>query len=235
MKKIMFNSRYGLEQAVLEGRKTMTRRVIPQKFAEAIKPNTYSEYETTFSAETQRFSVWERLPHFDGAKRVSRQIDTLLFSQYQIGEEVAVAQCYKDIDYRGIVAYEDASDIQPGMVRPIPAQESAGWTNKMFVKADLMPHRIRITNIKVERMQDISEEDAMREGIFHYEKPPLYHECDRFAPWPPYVKPYKHDNDNLKYRATARYAFAYLIDKVSGSGTWKSNPYVLAYEFELIK
>lgn len=31
------------------------------------------------------------------------------------------------------------------------------------------------------------------------------------------------------------YAFAALIDKVSGKGTWESNPYVWAYEFELMK
>ena len=31
MKKIMFNSKYGLDDAVLEGRKTMTRRIIPEK------------------------------------------------------------------------------------------------------------------------------------------------------------------------------------------------------------
>ena len=29
MKKIMFNDRYGLTKAVLEGKKTMTRRIIP--------------------------------------------------------------------------------------------------------------------------------------------------------------------------------------------------------------
>lgn len=28
MKKIMFNDRFGLTQAVLEGRKTMTRRIV---------------------------------------------------------------------------------------------------------------------------------------------------------------------------------------------------------------
>lgn len=34
---------------------------------------------------------------------------------------------------------------------------------------------------------------------------------------------------------TPREAFAALIDKVSGKGTWESNPYVWAYEFELMK
>lgn len=32
MQKIMFNDRYGLTQAVIEGRKTMTRRLIPDEF-----------------------------------------------------------------------------------------------------------------------------------------------------------------------------------------------------------
>ena len=104
----------------------------------------------------------------------------------------------------------------------------------MFVRADLMPHSIRITDIKCERLQDISEEDAMREGVFKYDKPPLHHEADMFAPWAPYVRPYKWDSNNLIYRCTARYAFAYLIDKVSGKGTWESNPWVFVYEFELI-
>ena len=34
---------------------------------------------------------------------------------------------------------------------------------------------------------------------------------------------------------TPREAFAALIDKVSGKGTWESNPYVWVYEFELMK
>lgn len=32
----------------------------------------------------------------------------------------------------------------------------------------------------------------------------------------------------------AKETFAHLIDRVSGKGTWESNPWVFAYEFELI-
>lgn len=31
-----------------------------------------------------------------------------------------------------------------------------------------------------------------------------------------------------------KFAYAALIDKVSGKGTWESNPYVFVYDFELI-
>lgn len=76
--------------------------------------------------------------------------------------------------------------------------------NKLFVKPELMPHKIRIVNWKVERLQDISNEDCMKEGIL--------------------------TDDISMYRRI----FASLIDKINGKGTWERNPYVFVYEFELI-
>ena len=35
----------------------------------------------------------------------------------------------------------------------------------LIVKSDLMPHHIKITNIRMEQLQDISEEDCLKEGI----------------------------------------------------------------------
>lgn len=35
--------------------------------------------------------------------------------------------------------------------------------------------------------------------------------------------------------ALAREAYATLIDRISGKGTFESNPYVFVYEFELVK
>lgn len=92
----------------------------------------------------------------------------------------------------------------------------------MFVRADLMPHHIRITDIKIERLQDISDEDCLKEGIFKWDAGqkdiPFY--SFHYADIPDYSNPCD--------------AFAELIDKVSGKGTWESNPYVFVYEFELI-
>ena len=101
--------------------------------------------------------------------------------------------------------------------------ESAGWTNKMFVKADLMPRHIKITDVKIERLQDISVDDILCEGVWQF-----------------------YDNKNLFYVSknigyapdvaflSAREAFWYLIDHISGKGTWESNPWVVAYSFELV-
>jgi hypothetical protein len=203
MKKIMFNDRYGLTQAVLAGRKTMTRRIIKGIYVAAI----HLKYEGSFIGKNA-----------DGDS-------VILQPTYKIGEEVAVAQCYKDIDYRGIIAFEDASDIQPGMVRPISARESAGWTNKMFVRADLMEETVRITNIKVERLQDISDEDAMREGI---RQSVVEYGDKKIVQW-------TYFGENITtWFVSPREAFAALIDRISGGGTWQRNPWVFAYEFELL-
>jgi len=216
MKKIMFNDRYGLTQAVLEGKKTMTRCIIKGNFEDVKAYHANGGWH--FIADTDEGDSVELKP------------------QYEIVERVAIAQPYKNDDVLTYNAYnEDGTAREDGLQRHKEMLGSKGYRNKMFVKAEYMPHRIRITNIKVERLQDISEEDAMREGVFKYDKPPLHHEADMFAPWAPYVRPYKWDSDNLIYRCTACYAFAYLFDKISGGGTWQSNPWVFAYEFELIK
>ena len=193
MKKIMFNDKYGLTQAVLEGRKTMTRRVIPLCENDLIFLKVTDRGEWLFSSRTC----------LDGA-----------FPAYNVGDELAVAQAYQTLRWPAL----------PGIDWKAITDEvthSKGWSNKMFVKADLMPHRIRITDIKVERLQDISEEDCLREGI-------VKTDC---------VAPYGFPVGNGKWKnyRTPQDAFATLIDKVSGRGTWERNPWVFVYEFELVK
>lgn len=132
---------------------------------------------------------------------------------YKVGDVVAVAQNYSSF-------YNILDN-----TRPIP--EGAGWNNKMFVRADLMPHQIRITGIKCERLQDISDEDCLKEGINASNS----HEIGYGISW--VYEIYGFAGSKLVFY-TPREAFVSLIDKVSGRGTWASNPWVVAYEFEKI-
>ena len=151
--------------------------------------------------------------------------ETVKHLPYKVGEVIAIAQPYKDIIER-LPMYSDAILGVDG----IPRKEfKAGWTNKMFVKADLLPHHIRITDVKVEYLQDISDDEVLREGIYP----------QRFFNKVEYVFATKGKMNNtpvhrLKTFPTPREAFAALIDKISGKGTWESNPWVIAYSFELV-
>ncbi len=133
--------------------------------------------------------------------------------KYYKGDEVAVAQSYSDLNESGYVAPEWCEH---------SCESSAGYKNKMFAKPSLMPHRIRITNIKLERLQDISDEDCIREGVEKW--------------MDSYIVPgiMEYGKNNVCFD-TPREAFANLIDRISGKGTWERNPYVFVYEFELIK
>ena len=110
----------------------------------------------------------------------------------------------------------------------------------MYVHAELMPHRIRITDIKVERLQEISDEDCIKEGISEmydawYEPQVMETVVGSNVA---FVDPFGFDdehNEIFRNYPTPREAFAALIDRVSGKGTWKSNPWVFAYTFELVK
>lgn len=145
---------------------------------------------------------------------------------YKVGDIVAIAQPYKDI-IESLPKYSNAILDEVGMPRK---EYKAGWTNKMFVRADLLPHHIRITDVKVERLHDISDEDIMREGIRE----------ERFAGGDSmffYNKTFIRDKKQCVepiYNSTARRAFASLMYKIIGGRTWESNPWVVAYSFELV-
>lgn len=212
MKKIMFNDKLGLTQAVLEGRKTMTRRVfyIPDKLA----LKYYFETDNLVICETQHNG--DVIEWRDSNENVRITFEP----KYKIGEVIAIAQSYKDLGYA-----PDSLDRHPKdlSIRGL-MKNSAGWNNKMFVKSYACKHHIKITNVKVERLQDISDEDCLKEGIIH-----AYTDNNG-------IKRYHTPHTKRGYLSTdvAQQAFSFLIDKVSGKGTWKSNPYVFAYEFVLV-
>lgn len=192
----MFNDKFGLTQAVLDGRKTMTRRAVP------MHDYKYG-FQVYYDKETKQCCVC------DGSFILER-------SRYSRGEVVAIAQSYRDI-------YLNSSSIYKiGLLG-----RTAGWRNKMFVFADDMPHHIKITNICVERLQDISDEDCLREGVFEKK---LKYTPSGYNPNRMY---YTFDGIGYCFN-DARDAFAVLINKISGKGTWENNPLVWVYEFELV-
>lgn len=197
----MFNDRYGLTEAVLEGRKTQTRRVISINF--------YNRVDWKYFEEGHNDCI------------IDDDISILDCGHYHVGEVVAIAQRYKDI--------QELLPQDPIALNTLDGKDDfvytdytkmMGWNNKMFVKAKLMPHHIKITNIRVERLQDISDEDCLREGVVRCAIPFCLKDyctrgCDDCADSP-------------------REAYAILIDKVSGKGTWDKNPWVFVYDFELV-
>lgn len=210
MKKIMFNDKYGLTKAVLNKRKTQTRRIIKIDDSELSKFR-----EEYYNASLDLLDERDLIEAYFGnnPKKIP----------YKVGEVVAIAQSYENAGIDPTTMLGDGSN---GFIF-----NEKGWTNKMFVKAELMPHQIRITKVRVERLQDISDEDCIAEGVelntrqYEYDGTKYY--CVRgLGHWRSF------GCDNYK---SPREAYAALIDKVGKKGDWESNPYVFVYDFELIK
>lgn len=206
MKKIMFNDRYGLMGAVLRGDKTMTRRIIPI--------DLYNQTDWKAVSEGDFEAVVDGEGYYHDIRNCGK---------YRVGEEVAIAQSYETLANSRYCSELGMMDSPTTFKKEFCGN---GWGNKMFVKAEYMPHRIRITNIRMERLQDITDEDCLKEGIYEdtEEHGGLY-----TTPFYDFVG----NKDDGFHEPRA--AFAALIDKVSGKGTWERNPWVFVYEFELIK
>ena len=219
-KKIMFNDKFCLTKAVLDGTKTMTRRKFTLTLDKKVDGKLIRVYPSKVFFDNGKWL-------FDYEGRIYN-LPKENYPRYGVGEVVAIAQPYKDI-IECLPMYSDAILDERGMPRK---EYKAGWTNKMFVRADLMPRHIQFTDVKVERLQDSSKEDCLKEGIIFIESLSIMGE-DAYFFTVKHKARQMYDNI-LKFFSSPQRAYADLIDKISGRGTWKRNPWVVAYSFELV-
>lgn len=194
MKKIMFNDQYGLTEAVLDGRKTQTRRIAYEKPFKHIRSCGF----ITEGKDKGRLCI------NDGNEIVAK-------STYKIGEVVAVAQRYCDIPMDSSIK--------------IILCKHPGWNNKMFVTAKTMPHQIKIVNIRVQHLQDISTDDCMKEGIICSHIDGI---SDAFS--------YDATNDSKRKKwwyDSPIVAYWMLCNKLHL--IWNFNTLVFVYDFKLVK
>ena len=211
MKKIMFNDRYGLTGAVLRGDKTMTRRMMAMTLH---RRNKYGQMVKIVPDDM--FIASDGTAHFQ-VGRNGYMVPKQNQPAYHVGEEIAIAQSYHMLNKSGFVAPEGLDHT---------CESSAGYENKMFVRADLMPHSIIIRKVDVQRLQSISDEDCMKEGIMEGE---FMNTWDRF-----YFDEWGDVPNHITFKRP-RDAYRNLIDRISGKGTWQRNPWVYVYEFELLR
>ena len=144
-----------------------------------------------------------------------------LVAKYKIGDILYLKEPYRfapDVDF--IIYkfdYPNGRDDYPGCDKVDTPVE---WKNKLFMPASAARHFIKITGVRAERLQDISQEDCIKEGIFqHISLAKVY---------------WKNGFDKLMYNSP-REAYSALIDKINGKGTWDSNPFVWVYDYRLIE
>jgi hypothetical protein len=182
-------------RAILDGRKTQTRR--------AVKPvPTFNGGGACHDADALQHDYVE--PHWVFPK---------ICKYGAPGDMLWVREAW-----RAWSQYDDwpPSRLPPGVDVQYIADASAPWSSR-HRSPRYMPRwasriTLHITDIRVERLQDISEDDARAEG------------CD------PVVHP-----DGAVDCGTRKTTFAKLWNKINGPGAWSANPWVWAISFERVK
>lgn len=222
--------------ALLDGRKTQTRRVInPQP-----RPDTYEVtpslrgpawWDACYRTDTSSGADWIKLPYAVGTKLWVREawgfqgtrwvggddFETYLVRYHADGQEV---ETQHPVDRRdeyfpnqNVPAFEEIADAYDREVANA-SWLADWWKRKRKVSPIYMPRwasrmTLIVTEVRIERLQDIGELDAKAEG-------PAQH-----PDWPD------------TYHATWHTAFRQLWDGLNvkrGFG-WEANPWVAAYTF----
>ena len=218
MQKIGFCDKYSLTQAVLNGTKTMTRRV--EKGLETFE----FDYEVHFVHSMEIINqYWDE--EKNSLAIITPQGKMKVPTRYKLGEVVAVAQSYKDVINTGydLIEKRNLREKLENELGLIMLEYAKGWNNKLFVKPDLMPHQIQMTDVSIERLKAISDDDCFKEGVLTNQFGDYW-----FKGFPP---------QKVVASMTPREAFALLIDRpgVGRKGLWESNPFSVVYEFQLVK
>ena len=127
--------------------------------------------------------------------------------RYKVGETVYLKEPYIKLP-NGVVLFkhEERDKIIVG--------DKYKWINKLFMPAKYARYFIEITSVRCERLQDISDEDCLKEGCYDGKFGKTF--------------------DGINHYNYSQQAYAALINKIHGKGTWESNPYVWVYDFKLV-
>lgn len=188
-------------RAILEGRKTVTRR--------AVKPwqvPTLQE-DGRWLATAQRHARWGFGVDGKDAQACAAELASSGCCPYgSPGRRLWVRETYADIGCR-LTYRADTDDGAHCMVKK--------WIPSIHMPRSACRLMLEVTAVRVERLQDISEEQAIAEG------PP-----GLTFPAPP--------GSHWVTEDGRRRAFMRLWDDVNGAGAWDANPWVWVVEFKRV-
>lgn len=216
----------------VQGIKTQTRRIIKPQPEENLALAEKGNYDNCDVSYTNKFI---KADWIDDSCNFFRP-------RYKVGETVYLKEPYqhavafKDDGYGYFYGTENIEDFSKDFSWfKNRTEDDKNWTkerikhgekkmNKLFMPEVAARYFIKITDVRAERLQDISDEDCIKEGVSQGV-------CSGGAFWGVKLT----DGTYTSYSDSPREAYKMLIEKINGSGTWENNPWVWVYDYELTK
>lgn len=188
-------------RAILAGAKTQTRRLVkPQPPAEFVAYN--GGHAATRHVPSGRESFCWSLGRSDASQRFWPGMREDLFCPYgQPGDRLCVREAHLDLG----ACYLFRADFNAEQERDLVAPGQR-WRSSIHMPRSASRITLEITEVRVERLQDIGEADARAEGV----------DCIR-AKVP-----------------TDRDAYRMLWEDIHGPGAWHANPWVWVVSFRRV-
>jgi len=210
-KGIMFTE--AMFNEVIEWRKTQTRRIV--------KPKPGPEL---FYVKKLNKNEWVESDKYTGY--YSCVEDGRFYKpRYQLGEKVYIREPYDFGKHKQGDKHLPNSRVFGDIFVDYPYSDKGYYPGiKYTMPEKYARYFIEITSLRCERLQDISDEDCLKEGI---------KKTDRKTIGYPFGIQFNYFNGYANY-TTQKEAYAALINEINGKGTWEANPYVWVYDFKLI-
>ena len=203
-------------RALLDGRKTQTRRIVKLK---EFQPSTTPGYDWTF--RSGRGDCWQDYRHKDLLARVA---------PHKVGQRIWVKETWhlchtKDQGgycYRADSACDDSGERHGQWIVGVFHAFPVRWKPSIHMPRWASRITRLVTEVRIQRVQDISEEDAIAEGIHE-----LWLQQGQSGAW------WTGDESNPRVRErTPINAYRSLWEFLYGPGSWALNPWIWAYTLE---
>lgn len=156
IKPILFNTE--MVRAILEGRKSCTRRIVkPQQLIGMLPDKCKNGAPEEFLKEKKLMFK----PHCDMTD--IELINTAYKAPYQIGDILYVRETW--MDYAGLTMYK--ADCDKYKLESLNFA-GFGWHPSIHMPKEAARIWLKITDVRVERLQDMTDDDAEAEGCFDY-------------------------------------------------------------------
>lgn len=210
-KPILFSTE--MVQAILAGRKTQTRRVCKTS-PEANIMGFYVKRRLWDSSIEENPNPIGHIAKFNWGEVKSKYTEGDIIWVRETFQKLESVK-HKEIDflYKADVEYHNYFN-----------SDLVVWSPSIYMPKEAARIFLKVTNVRVERLQDISEEDAVAEGIFP-DPGNLNFNGSRFK-----------QNQTETFIMFARETFRSLWQSINAKKhPWESNPWVWVYEFERIE
>ncbi|EMW6581573.1 hypothetical protein AAFF24_003585 [Enterobacter bugandensis] len=214
-------------RAILDGRKTQTRRIMKVQPSDGFHP-THNGYDLDLNAHWYTPGVVDKNGYLQPAKKdvfgVADENEGFTCPFGSVGDRIWVRETWAE-------AGAGAPDLKlyranypehvPTHYENVPPTDEIRWTPSIHMPRCASRLTLEITGLRVERLNGISETDAEAEGI---DMEALFDAQDCYDCIA---------DHNMTGRPTATGAFKYLWESIYGEESWKSNPWVWVIEFKV--